>query len=272
MTDWTLVISTIGGGFIAGIVGLSSTFISRYLDRRERHLNEHRDNFKIIDRAVTELRNEVWPFHYGAEMLKLGNPQYEVRLESIKYGILGISLFNPPEGNEPAEIIKVDKDLYRDMGNHFKSLANLIADFEESVKTDGIEISKLLHEISEEIYSEMYESKLSVLKWPFDSGERALLGDFKGRVEEQEYAGVIFLLVIEDERNWPNKRRIYEQYGLYDGLKEIAYKVKNETGGKVQRMNGLMEGLDNLMNESHDLLEKEKHNFKLRGRCEFVRF
>lgn len=273
MIDWSLIIATILGGFVAGVVGLYSAFVSRYLDRRERHLNEHKDNFKVIDKAITELRNEIWPFHYGAEMLKLGNPQYEVIPESIKYGILGISLFYPPEGNEPAEIIKVEKDLYKDMGKHFRNLANLIADFEESVKTDGIQISKLLHEISEKIYSDLYESDILLLKGPFARTGNASLKDLIGGIEEQDYAGVIFLFVIdEDENSWPNRKRAFTMYNLLNRLREIADKVKSQLRDKVREMTQLLEKIDDLADESRDLLEKEKHNFKLKGRCEFVRF
>ena len=62
MTDWTIVISTVVGAFIAGAVGLFSTYTSRYLDRRERYLNEHKGKFALIDRTLKEIRNIVWPF------------------------------------------------------------------------------------------------------------------------------------------------------------------------------------------------------------------
>ncbi len=65
-----------------------------------------------------------------------------------------------------------------------------------------------------------------------------------------EYAGVIFLLVIGEKDSWPNKRRVYERYGLYDGLKDIGEIVKSEVGDKVQKMIRLLEELDSLRNQT----------------------
>ena len=115
-----------------------------------------------------------------------------------------------------------------------------------------------MEELSERIYSEMYKSKLPVLKWTFDKGEKALLRDFKGQVEEQEYAGIIFLLVIkQNENTWRQTRETYERYGLYTGLKEIADKIREGNEDKVNKISKLLNGIDELKEECHGLLEKQ---------------
>ena len=272
MTDWTVVISTLAGGFIAGIVGLFSTYTSRYLDRRERHLNEHKDNFALIDRALYKLKNKVWPFEYGWEYLKLDHVKHIPR-DSPKLSILGITLSDPELGDEPEDFVMVDKGLYKDMNNHFKILAEKLKKYEETIKKDGSEISKFLEEISEEIYSEMYKSELQVLNWPFEKGEKALLRGFKGQAVEQEYAGIIFLLVVgQDENTWRQTKETYEKYGLYTGLKEIADKIRAGNEDKISNTSKLLIGIDELKKECHELLEKEEHSFKLKGRCEYVKF
>ena len=119
----------------------------------------------------------------------------------------------------------------------------------------------------------MYKSELPVLKWTFDKGEKALLRDFKGQVEEQEYAGIIFLLVVgQDENTWRQTKETYERYELYTGLKKIADKIRTGNEDEVGKIPKLLIGIDELKEECHGLLEREKHSFKLKGRCEYVKF
>lgn len=273
LMDWTVVVSTIIGALIAGIVGIGSVYTSRYLDRRERHLNEHKDNFKNIDIAISQLRDNIWPLHYGQENLKLPNPEYHFTPESVRYGILGVSIFIPRGGGNQAEIVKVNKPLYGDITQHFKKLAEYLSTYEETIKTDGMNINELLYEISEKIYSELDGSEISLLNWPFKSDEKVQFKNLNNELAKQEYAGVIFLLVTgEDENTWPNTKSIYETYNLLGGLKRIADKVNIDLGEKVQEMIRLLEGLDKLSVQLHNLLEEELRNFKLKGSCEFVRF
>ena len=226
----------------------------------------------MIDRTLKEIRNKVWPFNYCFESPRLNHIK-RISPESPKLSILGITLYNPEIGDKPEEFVKVDSGLYDDMKKHFKIIAEKLNKYEETVKKDGSEILKLMEELSERIYSEMYKSKLPVLKWTFDKGEKALLRDFKGQVEEQEYAGIIFLLVIkQNENTWRQTRETYERYGLYTGLKEIADKIREGNEDKVNKISKLLNGIDELKEECHGLLEKQKHSFELKGRCEYIKF
>lgn len=273
MVDWTIVISTISGGVIAGLVGLLSAYVSRYLDRRERHLIEHKDNFKLIERAITGLRNEAWPLHYGAKQLKLRHPEQGISPDLSKYGILGVSLFNPKIGDKPSEIVVVDEDLFRDINNHFRELSDQLSQFEEIIKTDGIEISNLLKEISDKIYSEFYKMDGQVLTWTFDKGEKVKPIDLNGRLEEQEYTGMIFLLVIgENPGSWRNTRSIYQRFNLLEPMQKVADRVIAESGNSVRRMLDLLTKLDTSKENCLKLLGLQKHNLKLRGRCKYARF
>lgn len=275
MIQWTTIVSTILGGSIAGFIGIFSTLVARYLDRRERHLNEHKENFKIIDRALVELKNKVWPFHYGAENLKLGHTE-PLSDESVRCGILGTMLISSDEDGSQARsfiVDKVDRELYYDIPRHFKDLGKKLREFDESIKKDGINLSILLSKVTEAIYSKMYESDFQVLKWPFDKGVKAYFRDLKGTLEEQEYSGIIFLILIgEDERSWPNMKNTYERVDLYNGLKKISECLRDEIADDLKNLLSLFKKLDNLENECHKILEKEKHDLKLKGRSKYSKF
>lgn len=272
MIHWTTVISTVIGGFIAGIVGIFSALFARYLDRRERHLDEHKENFKIIDQVLVQLRDRVWPFHYGAEDLKLGHLE-PLSDESLRYGILETMVLSQ-DGVESQRIyLKVDRELYYDIPKHFKELGRKLSEFEEWIKKDGLNLSVLLSKVSKAIYSDMYKSDLQVLRWTFDKGVKAYFRDLKGTLEEQEYAGVIFLILIkEDEKSWPNTRSTYEKFGLYNGLEIIAEDLRHEIGEDTESMLSLFRKIDELEKKCHDLLEKEEHELKLKGHCKYARF
>ena len=114
MTDRTIVFSTVVCSFISGAVVLFSTYTSRYLDRRKRHLNEHKDNFALIDRALKEIMNKVWLFNYRYESPRLNYIKW-ISPETPKLTILGITLYNPEIGDKPEELVKVDSGLYNEL-------------------------------------------------------------------------------------------------------------------------------------------------------------
>lgn len=140
--------ATILGGVIAGVVGLSSTYISRRLERRDRHLEDHMENFRIINIALVEMMNEIWPFHYGPEELRLGNPEFDQEPRIPSNGLLGVQAARPLPDKNSIEVMKIDMILFRDMKNHFTRLVDAIELFEKSAKVSGTKINEILYRIS----------------------------------------------------------------------------------------------------------------------------
>lgn len=259
------------GGAIAGVVGLLSAYVSRHLDRRERHLSDHKANFRLVRSVLPELMSVVWPIRQSAEEMWLGNHLVPTSHVSVEYGVLGEVVTPPRWGNEPPELLKVDKILYYDMKNHFSSLFSALEQFNLGVKSKGIKLSVLLSEISNRIYSEMYESDFQVLAWTYNKNIKNLLRNLKGRGEEQEYAGSIFLFIIEEpEENWPNRIARLKQYNLYGGLKNIAETLKEEVKDEVAEMKELLANLRSKQGKCEELIADELRRGKLRGNCEFI--
>lgn len=264
-------LGTIIGGFIAGAVGMFSTYLSRRMDRRERHLNEHHDNLKIIDKALVELMNEVWPFHYGAEEVKLGNPEFIHGTRQPMHGILGFLLVKQLKNDNAMEVTGVDRVLFGDLENHFHDLAGALYYFDKSIQSEGEELIVKTQQVTEKIYSAMYASDFQVLRWPYESAIKTLIRDIRGSMEEQDYGGIILnFLIGTDEEYWPNKIRSLKKYDLYDGLKNIADSVRTQVNETMERMLYLKDHLDGQISHGQELIEEEERNLKLRGNCRLI--
>ena len=239
------VYASILGGVIAGLVGLSATYLSRYLDRRDRHLTDHKENFRIISKALTESINRIWLFHYGAEELKLGNPEYANPNSTIHPSLLDVQIITPLPDERAINVMMIDRILYRDMNKHFKELSKALEKYELFVRTKGLELSTSLYEISVKIYNAMYQSELEVLEWPYDNGVKTHFKELHGGSVEQDYAGVIFLLLIgEDELEWPNRIATLKKYGLFEELKELSKKIKVGIEDEIEEMLNLLKEIE----------------------------
>ena len=129
----------------------------------------------------------------------------------------------------------------------------------------------MINEISGAIFRAMDESEFQVLEWTYDKGVKTLMCNLKERLEEQDYAGAIFLFAIEEaEENWPSRINVLKRYDLYDGLKETGLQVKKENEDKINRMIMNLEEINGLEKLCTDLIEKELRSRKLKGHCKFV--
>lgn len=265
------VYASILGGVIAGLVGLSATYLSRHLDRRDRHLNEHQENLRIISKALTESLNKIWPFHYGAEELKLGNPEYTNPNVVINPSLLDVQIISPSPDERSVNMMIIDRILYRDMNKHFKELSIALEKYESFVKTKGLEVSILLYQISEKIYYSMYQSELEVLEWTYDKGVKTLFKELHGGPIEQDYAGIIFLFLIGvDELNWVNRVTMLKKYGLYDELKQLSLEIKVGIEDNISDMLTSLNELNKLKDKCETLIDEELRHHSLRGRCEYI--
>lgn len=265
------VYASILGGVIAGLVGLSATYLSRYLDRRDRHLNDHKENFRIIDKALTESINRIWPFHYGLEELRLGNPEYTNPNFPISLSLLDVRIISPLPDEKSDNVMMIDRILYRDMNRHFKELSKALEKYQSFVRGKGAEISTLLYQISVKIYYAMYQSELEVLDWASDKGVKTHFKELHGGVVEQDYAGIIFLFLIgEDESAWVNRVNGLKKYGLYEGLKQLSVEIKMGVEDKISEMMGYRNELNELKESCEQRIDEELRHHRLKGRCEYI--
>ncbi|OWP57517.1 MAG: hypothetical protein B2I17_00010 [Thermoplasmatales archaeon B_DKE] len=265
------VYATILGGVIAGLVGLAATYLSRYLDRRDRHLNDHKENFRIIVKALTESVNEIWPFHYGAEQLTLGNPEYMNPNIAINPSLLDVQIISPLPDQGAVNVMKIDRILYRDMNRHFKKLSKALEKYESFARGKGLELPALLYQISVKIYDAMYQSELEVLEWTYDRGVKTFFRNFKGKLEEQYYAGIIFLFLIgEDEPDWINRITTLKKYGLYEGLKQLSLDIRTGIEDKISEMMNTFTELNELKKSCETLVDEELRHHRLKGRCKYI--
>lgn len=274
MSVYFNLLGTILGGLIAGLVGLLSTYSSRNLDRRERHLFEHKRNLDAIKSALFETKGRIWPLVNVAEELRIADPSLSSAPSTRRLKDFNLFDFVKSEPSERGEFLKVapiDRILYGDLGNHFPGLAERLGDLTKSVESEGDELRELLSATISRLFEVMRSSDFMVLKWPYQKGVHALLKDLKGSIEEMDYAGIIFLFAIgEHEAAWP--KRIAEQKGVnqYDNLKALGDELRKKMGKDIERMLSLKSSLFTKVDECVSRLETDSHKGKLRGRCKLI--
>jgi len=266
------------GGFIAGIVGVLTARHERSHRRKEAHLREHKKNFDAIQESLDSLKSQVWPLAAkGAENLALprrDKPQHIQQLRS--YSIKDYQRFQPVSGsafNTGFKIVAIDEVLYSDMPKHFSDIVHQLGEIEKMVQTLGVRLDQLTYEVSAAVYNSMASSDLSVLKWTFDQGKSALLREIvsSNTNESQGYAGYLFLMVIgEDPANWPLGYAGLEKYGLVDGLKGFANKIRKESEAKVSEMLQLKKRIFTHVDACNETMELQKHKSSIKGRCEYL--
>ena len=108
------IVFTVLGGLIAGVVGLLSTYISLRAHRREKHLEEHKENLRSLKGALINGKSHLWPFTNGAEDISLPT-KYEIS-SVLDTGISFIISNLVPVYTED-NVYSVDKVLYKDITN-----------------------------------------------------------------------------------------------------------------------------------------------------------
>ena len=116
MSIITSVIFTVIGGLVAGGVGYFATIVSLREQRKQKHLEEHKNNLNAVSKALDQIWGEVWPFGYGADKLKLprplfGNAKWVANLE-IKKVPIAMELSNPFSDENRTIQVGIDPILY----------------------------------------------------------------------------------------------------------------------------------------------------------------
>ena len=269
------IIFTVLGGLIAGVVGLSSTYISLKAHRREKHFEEHKENLRLLESALRQGQSQLWPFTNGAESIKL-SPKYEIT-PALDTGINFIisTLVTKYSDNT---MYSVDRVLYKDIKNHFHNLWRMLIKTDKDIKENARITFEELNKISSSIYKSLNKNNPDLTSMFPNVGPRQVGGEkpklmFNDAAEDYQcsVAGYVFLFAVkEDESNWPNKIRILKKIGLYNTLKNIGdavnNEIKDETNEILEIREKLFSDIDDCINEIENIL----HQTKLKGRCKLA--
>ncbi len=269
------IVFTVLGGLIAGIVGISSTYISLRAHRREKHLEEHKDNLKLLRGALLNGKEQIWPFVYGAENLILGK-NYPIN-DVLGTGIDVITNQSVLDLRDDT-FYSVDMILYEDIKHHFPELLDKLAKTHKDIKENAKTIYEKLNKISLSIYGKLNKENPDLsLMYPNEVPKTMTDGTskltFNLTIDSYQHfiAGTVFLFTIkEDQDEWPTRVNILKQIGLYEVLKNIGNDVNSEMKAEISEMlelrNKLFSDIDNCVGEIEIIL----HQNKLKGRCKLA--
>ena len=269
------IIFTVLGGLIAGVVGLSSTYVSLRAHRREKHFEEHKENLRLLESALRQGQSQLWPFTNGAESIKL-SPKYEITpaLDTGINFILNILVTKYSDNN----MYSVDSVLYKDIKNHFHNLWKMLTKTDKDIKENARTTFEKLNEISSSIYKSLNKNNPEVTFRVRNMAPNQIDGEkpkvmFNDTDEDGQcsVAGDVFLFAVkEDESSWPNKIRILKKIGLYNTLKNIGDAVSNEMKDEINEMLKLQEKLFSDIDDCINEIENILHQTKLKGRCKLA--
>lgn len=271
----TSVFFTIIGGLVAGVIGYFATIVSLREQRKQRHLDEHKNNLKAVKKALDQVLAEAWLFVSGTDQLKLPKPQFgdeksianiEIMSEPI---IMDIS--NPFSGGPPIVQFGINTKLYDDIPAHFPHLYKLLKQTEQEVRDKGPVALRLLNELSSLIYRKM---EMSGIDFPYSDGSRILFKKFRdlnNGMVETDYAGSIFLMVLDQEEDsWPNKARWLKINNIYEVLNELAEEIRKEFGDNLNQLLELRNNISRQIEETKEEIERINLTTRLRGRCQYL--
>ena len=269
------IIFTVLGGLIAGIVGLSSTYISLRARRREKHFEEHKENLRALKGALNNGKSLIWPFKNTVENTS-GSLQYEIN-PKLDNGIDFI-ISEWVHTYLDDKIYDVDEVLYKDIKNHFPKLFDKLMKADKDIKEDARIIIEKLNKIRLSIYSHLNKENPDITPLLSNSAPKPVNGEtskitFDGAFDilKQIVTGEVSLFAIgEDENNWLNIINNLKEKGLYNTLKNIGDAVNNEMKEDINEMLGLREKLFSDIDDCINEIETILHQTKLKGRCKLA--
>lgn len=275
MSVITSVVFTVIGGLVAGGVGYFATIVSLREQRKQRHLEDHKNNLSAVSKALDQIWSEVWPFVYGAENLKLPKSLFwnEKRVQNIeiKTEPIATELPNPFESDNRIIQVGIDQILYDDIPVHFPELHKLLDKTELEVKENGKQILKLLNSLSANIYEKLSGSDVDFPYWDGNKTVLKKFADLKNELIETDYGGMIFLFVIgEDEDNWPNRIRWLKSNNFYDEIRQLGQEIRNEFGSDLDQLRELHDRIFQHIKEANEEINRIEHTTKLKGRCKYL--
>lgn len=250
-------IDTIIGALIAGLIGVFLEYYRRYLDTRDKHFEEIKEEclkpilvgilknleefFRInfIHRAKEELESERWWENF-----------------SFRAKFIIVRSSDDPRGYK---VLKVDPYLYDDLPNHYKELAKKLEKIQRLVSEKCPQLLQAAIELSNKIKS--------------DPEFEAFRKGFRARVLYDPREGlrllyaVLYSSIQLGERYWG---KIYEYVKeRIDKVKELGNKFRDtEEAKKIEKIQKeVLEEIEQCKEEIENVLRTNK----LKGRCRYVR-
>ena len=274
------VVFTILGGLVAGMVGYVATMVSLREQRKQRHLEEHKENLRSVSKAIDQARDYVWPFVYGGDSLHLPKSPFgnEKKLQNLQIqdvevvytSIGGVDSFSQQHNNYVQ--VGVDIILFEDIPAHFPKLSKLLIETEEDIKKNGIIILRLLNSLSKKIYDKLNNGDIDFPNLNTTSpNEKVKFSELNNESTESNYAGSLFLMVIgEDEENWPSKLRNLRYYGLYDEFKRCSNEIRGDFSSELTNLIDLYSQRNSIVETTKKEIDEIEHSTKLKGKCKYV--
>src|SRR3989442_5282347 len=253
-TDLTLV----AGAAIAGLVGLLAARYERRLVRRERHLEEHKENLGVIAESLQDLLVRLWP--------PLRNPEnfqpsegFSPDLKAMWEGY-SITDYRRIIGQEHGyQVLFIDDTLFRDIARHFPGLQDQLAAVDGMARTEGAKLNGLMFGLVDAIFAAMRTRTIPPLypgNEPFNTSMLA--------------AVTFHLLVGTDKKEWPSR---YSQLKASTALADVEGLVKQLKVSFGYHIDETIVARDRLWGEVQTCLNAIadiRHRQGLRGRCAYL--
>ena len=263
------IIGTILGGLIAGMIGLFVALYQNASSRRERHLVDHQEHFKILRKALLDARGRAWLLYSsGAEPFWLPRLEQSRSSDLESYSISEFQYVERVDENRLMSYV-VDEVLYEDLQNHFPDLWSRLRQVQSLLRTDGKEINQAVFQFSGVIHDRFKREELTVFHFGMD-GQECHMYDLN-ELEATGYAGYIFLLMIGIERKyWPNSFDFLQKRGILGGLMRLAENIGSEFRNEKDAMLARVEKVSSEIDDCITVLDKWSHTKKLAGNCDYV--
>ena len=257
--DYSIIIGTLAGALIAGVIGLFTTSYERKLVRRERHLADLQGQLDVIGKEVDVPIREIWP-PYSFDSMQCPIPYFGIGPNTYPletYHIPSQTIFEERDGKKYANY--ANETLYNDLERHFPELWTLLKEWEEKVKRDGPELLKAYYSICGALYGDSVELTRLRLKENGANPDRAVNG------EPYDGAALNILLGVE-ESDWPNLKRNCGRY--FPQVQAIDEKNRNRDEiEKIKRLNNEFYQLKEKCDKEIEAAGVEK---KLKGNCNYI--
>ena len=270
MSSITSVVFTVIGGLVAGGVGYLATIVSLREQRKQKYLEDHKNNLNAVIKALDQILGEVWIFVNGADNLNLPKPHFgnENRVANIQIKTVPIAMELKNSFSDDSRRIQmgIDATFYDDIPSHFSELNKLLKETEGEVKKNGMQILRLLNLLSTSIYERLWTRDIDFPNWSDNKSELKKFSWLKNESIESDFAGSIFLMVLcEDEANCPNKLWFLKQNKVYDKLKDLSEAIMRDFGDNLNQLIELHDRLFQRIDDTKSEIEKIYHKTKLKG-------
>ena len=258
MVDLESDVAIVAGAVIAGLVGLLAARYERRLVRRERHLEEHKENLGVVAQSLQDLLLRLWP--------PLSNPENFQPSEGLTPDLkamwdgYSITDYRRIIGQEHGyQVLFIDDTLFRDIARHFPGLHAQLAAVDGMARTEGPKLNGLMYGLLDAIFAALRTRTIPPLypgSEPFNTSMLA--------------AVTFHLLVGTDTKEWASR---YSQLKASPALAEVEGVVKQlkqsfgyHIDETVAARNRVLGEVQNCLNAIADI----RHRQGLRGRCAYL--